>query len=83
MSALLRTMGMVVDLDGHVLTLDTTGVNKQEAPYEHVKKMRASIYVLGPLLARYGRAKVSLPGGCAWGPEAGRPAHRRNQEARG
>ncbi len=68
MSALLRTMGMTVDLDGHVLTLDTTGVNKQEAPYEHVKKMRASIYVLGPLLARYGRAKVSLPGGCAWGP---------------
>ncbi|RPH38159.1 UDP-N-acetylglucosamine 1-carboxyvinyltransferase [bacterium] len=68
MSALLRTMGMVVDLDGHVLTLDTTGVCKHEAPYEHVKKMRASIYVLGPLVARYGQAKVSLPGGCAWGP---------------
>jgi UDP-N-acetylglucosamine 1-carboxyvinyltransferase len=68
MSALLRTMGMVVDLEGHVLTLDTTGVSKHEAPYEHVKKMRASIYVLGPLLARYGQAKVSLPGGCAWGP---------------
>jgi UDP-N-acetylglucosamine 1-carboxyvinyltransferase len=68
MSALLRTMGMLVDLEGHVLTLDTTGVYKHEAPYEHVKKMRASIYVLGPLLARYGEAKVSLPGGCAWGP---------------
>jgi UDP-N-acetylglucosamine 1-carboxyvinyltransferase len=68
MSALLRTMGMVVDLEGHVLTLDTTGVCKHEAPYEHVKKMRASIYVLGPLVARYGQAKVSLPGGCAWGP---------------
>ncbi len=38
------------------------------APYEHVKKMRASVYVLGPLLARFGKAKVSLPGGCAWGP---------------
>ena len=68
MSSLLKTMGMKVDLKDHTLTLNTTGVNKQEAPYEHVKKMRASIYVLGPLLARYGRAKVSLPGGCAWGP---------------
>jgi len=43
-------------------------VTSQEAPYDHVKKMRASIYVLGPLLARFGRARVSLPGGCAWGP---------------
>jgi UDP-N-acetylglucosamine 1-carboxyvinyltransferase len=68
MSSLLKTMGMKIDFKDHVLTLDTTNVNKQEAPYEHVKKMRASIYVLGPLLARYGRAKVSLPGGCAWGP---------------
>lgn len=68
MAALLRTMGMGVELKDHVLTLDTTGVDRYEAPYEHVKKMRASIYVLGPLLARYGRAKVSLPGGCAWGP---------------
>ncbi|HCV42509.1 MAG TPA: UDP-N-acetylglucosamine 1-carboxyvinyltransferase [Bacteroidetes bacterium] len=68
MASLLRTMGVKSEMKEHVLTLDTTGVNKQEAPYEHVKKMRASIYVLGPLLARYGRAKVSLPGGCAWGP---------------
>jgi len=68
MSHLLRSMGMEIELANHVLTLDTRGVNKQEAPYEHVKKMRASIYVLGPLIARYGRAKVSLPGGCAWGP---------------
>jgi UDP-N-acetylglucosamine 1-carboxyvinyltransferase len=68
MSSLLKTMGMKVDHKDHVLTLDTTKVNKQEAPYTHVKKMRASIYVLGPLLARYGKAKVSLPGGCAWGP---------------
>jgi UDP-N-acetylglucosamine 1-carboxyvinyltransferase len=68
MAALLRTMGMRVELNAHVLTLDTRGVDRYEAPYEHVKKMRASIYVLGPLLARYGRAKVSLPGGCAWGP---------------
>ncbi len=68
MSSLLKSMGMKIQLKNHLLTLDTSGVNKQEAPYEHVKKMRASIYVLGPLVARYGRAKVSLPGGCAWGP---------------
>lgn len=68
MSALLRTMGMHIALKNHVLTLDTRHVSKHEAPYEHVKKMRASIYVLGPLLARYGQARVSLPGGCAWGP---------------
>jgi UDP-N-acetylglucosamine 1-carboxyvinyltransferase len=68
MSSLLKSMGMKARLADHVLTLDTTGVDRQEAPYEHVKKMRASIYVLGPLIARHGRAKVSLPGGCAWGP---------------
>jgi len=68
MSSLLKTMGMKIELKEDVLTLDTRGVNKHEAPYEHVKKMRASIYVLGPLIARYGKAKVSLPGGCAWGP---------------
>jgi UDP-N-acetylglucosamine 1-carboxyvinyltransferase len=68
MSALLRSMGMSIDMRDHVLTLDTTGVDRFEAPYEHVKKMRASVYVLGPLLGRYGKAKVSLPGGCAWGP---------------
>jgi UDP-N-acetylglucosamine 1-carboxyvinyltransferase len=68
MAVLMRTMGMTVELKDHVLTLDTRGINRYEAPYEHVKKMRASIYVLGPLVARFGRAKVSLPGGCAWGP---------------
>ena len=54
--------------DVFTLELDTTEIKSQDAPYEHVKKMRASVYVLGPLLARYGTAKVSLPGGCAWGP---------------
>ncbi len=68
MSSLLKSMGMKIDFTNDMLTLDTRGVNKHEAPYEHVKKMRASIYVLGPLIARYGKAKVSLPGGCAWGP---------------
>jgi len=51
-----------------VLQLNTKNITSQVAPYEHVKKMRASVYVLGPLLARFGYAKVSLPGGCAWGP---------------
>ena len=52
----------------HELTIDSTKSHNAEAPYELVKTMRASIYVLGPLLARYGEARVSLPGGCAWGP---------------
>ncbi len=68
MSRLLQTMGVTLERKGHTLSVNTFRVNKFEAPYEHVKKMRASIYVLGPLVARYGRAKVSLPGGCAWGP---------------
>lgn len=68
MAALLRTMGMNIELKDHTLTLETSGIDKYEAPYEHVKKMRASIYVLGPLVARFGHARVSLPGGCAWGP---------------
>ena len=54
--------------DGHALFVDTTNAHNAEAPYELVKTMRASIYVLGPLLARFGEARVSLPGGCAWGP---------------
>src|SRR5437867_3980297 len=54
--------------DGGVLVVDSMNAHNAEAPYELVKTMRASIYVLGPLLARYGEARVSLPGGCAWGP---------------
>jgi UDP-N-acetylglucosamine 1-carboxyvinyltransferase len=54
--------------DGHALFVDSTGAHNGEAPYELVKTMRASVYVLGPLLARFGEARVSLPGGCAWGP---------------
>ncbi len=68
MSKLISQLGAECNFNGHDLEIDTSGVNNQEAPYELVKKMRASIYVLGPLLARYGYAKVSLPGGCAWGP---------------
>ncbi|MGC9323596.1 MAG: UDP-N-acetylglucosamine 1-carboxyvinyltransferase [Desulfomonilia bacterium] len=53
--------------EGDTLVLDPTEIRMFEAPYDLVKSMRASILVLGPLLARYGRAKVSLPGGCAIG----------------
>ena len=64
----LELLGAKVAFEGNLLTIDTQGVNSVEAPYELVKTMRASIYVLAPLLARFGRARVSLPGGCAWGP---------------
>lgn len=70
MRKLLDNMGMRTDVspaDPHTWTLDGTAVNNPEAPYELVKTMRASILVLGPLLARFGRARVSLPGGCAIG----------------
>ncbi len=68
MLKLLKHLGVKYQFDNHVLELDTSNITSQDAPYEHVKKMRASVYVLGPLLARYGNARVSLPGGCAWGP---------------
>jgi UDP-N-acetylglucosamine 1-carboxyvinyltransferase len=65
---LLAQLGVKSEFINHKLTLDTTNIVNQVAPYELVKKMRASIYVLGPLLTRFGYAKVSMPGGCAWGP---------------
>jgi UDP-N-acetylglucosamine 1-carboxyvinyltransferase len=65
---LLTHLGAEITFDTHILKINTGNIKSYEAPYEHVKKMRASVYVLGPLLARYGNAKVSLPGGCAWGP---------------
>ncbi|MFN3135173.1 MAG: UDP-N-acetylglucosamine 1-carboxyvinyltransferase [Candidatus Kryptonium sp.] len=68
MSQVLTEMGVDVKFENHVLTLNTENISKFEAPYELVKKMRASIYVLGPLVGRFGYARVSLPGGCAWGP---------------
>ena len=68
MLRLLGQMGVVVALDGNeALTLDSTGLSNPCAPYDMVKTMRASILVLGPLLARCGEARVSLPGGCAIG----------------
>jgi len=64
---LMRQMGLRVEQDGSNVTLNGNDITKLEAPYELVKTMRASILVLGPLLARFGEAKVSLPGGCAIG----------------
>jgi len=67
-SDVLRVLGARVEERGHTIDIDATAVSHPEAPYELVRTMRASIYVLGPLLARFGRARVSLPGGCALGP---------------
>jgi UDP-N-acetylglucosamine 1-carboxyvinyltransferase len=67
MLKLLRQMGLGIEQDGENVALNGAGINKLEAPYDMVKTMRASILVLGPLLARFGEAKVSLPGGCAIG----------------
>lgn len=67
MSELLRTMGATVTSRGSTLSIATSGVRNLVAPYELVKTMRASALVLGPLVARYGAARVSLPGGCAIG----------------
>ncbi|HBQ44743.1 MAG TPA: UDP-N-acetylglucosamine 1-carboxyvinyltransferase [Thiomicrospira sp.] len=65
---LLASMGVDVLFDEKLnIELDSSNLTTKEAPYELVKTMRASILVLGPLLARYGEAKVSLPGGCAIG----------------
>src|ERR1700682_3598989 len=64
---LLGNMGARVERDGATLQVDAEQVSKPEAPYELVKTMRASVLVLGPLVARFGRARGSLPGGCAIG----------------
>jgi UDP-N-acetylglucosamine 1-carboxyvinyltransferase len=68
MARVLEVLGARVEFRDSTCVIDTTGVESVEAPYDLVRTMRASIYVLGPLLARFGRARVSLPGGCAWGP---------------
>ncbi len=63
----LEQLGARVEGKGNVVKIDTSGVDNFEATYELVKTMRASVLVLGPLLARFGKARVSLPGGCAIG----------------
>ena len=68
MIRLLEIIGAKVAFKNNSLSINASDVNNLEAPYDLVKTMRASFYVLGPLLARFGEVRVSLPGGCAWGP---------------
>ncbi len=67
MAALLRTLGAKVFSESNTLHIQPDSINNFKAPYKLVKTMRASIYVLGPLTAKYKKAKVSMPGGCAIG----------------
>lgn len=66
-SDLLRHVGAEVDYTDNVLTVDASNISTCEAPYELVRKMRASFLVMGPLLARFNHTKISMPGGCAIG----------------
>lgn len=68
MCEVLEYLGADVELHEGKLTLDTEAVESQVAPYELVQRMRASIQIMGPLLARFGRARVAMPGGCNLGP---------------
>jgi UDP-N-acetylglucosamine 1-carboxyvinyltransferase len=68
MIKMLHSLGLEADLKANSLNIHSKSCTSFEAPYDLVKTMRASVYVLGPLVSRYGVAKVSLPGGCAWGP---------------
>src|SRR5687767_3527105 len=69
MIELISQLGAKITVDESMaIEIDTQELNKYCAPYELVRTMRASILVLGPLLARYKHAEVSLPGGCAIGP---------------
>ncbi|MEO0021754.1 MAG: UDP-N-acetylglucosamine 1-carboxyvinyltransferase [candidate division WOR-3 bacterium] len=68
MLKLLKSIGVRVEMRNRTVRISATGRLKPEAPYDIVRKMRASYYVLGPLLARFGDCRVSLPGGCAIGP---------------
>lgn len=80
----LRVVGAKVDFkeEDNTVLIDPTLVSYLEAPYDLVRKMRASFYMLGALVGKHGEAKVSLPGGCAWGP---RPVdlHLKGMEAMG
>jgi UDP-N-acetylglucosamine 1-carboxyvinyltransferase len=67
MEKILMEFGAKTEFNGRSMQIDASPVNSYTAPYELVRKMRASFFVLGPLLARFGKAEVSLPGGCAIG----------------
>ncbi|MEQ8525870.1 UDP-N-acetylglucosamine 1-carboxyvinyltransferase [Gracilimonas sp.] len=80
----IRVVGAQVDFkeEENTLIIDPSNINHLEAPYDLVRKMRASFYMLGALVGKHGYAKVSMPGGCAWGP---RPVdlHLKGMEAMG
>lgn len=67
MDKLLSSFGVRIEFTGRYMTIDASAIDNYVAPYDLVRKMRASFFVLGPLLARFGYARVSLPGGCAIG----------------
>jgi len=68
MQEVLEYLGAVVEFVDGTMTVDTTEVQSHVAPYELVQRMRASIQIMGPLVARFGRARVAMPGGCNLGP---------------
>jgi len=63
----LESLGATIEGNGNLVKIDSAGIRNHEATYDLVRTMRASVLVLGPLLARFGKARVSLPGGCAIG----------------
>jgi UDP-N-acetylglucosamine 1-carboxyvinyltransferase len=67
LAGIMRNMGVAVELSGHSAAIESSRLANPEAPYDLVRTMRASVLVLGPLVARLGKARVSLPGGCAIG----------------
>ncbi len=82
MANIIRHLGATVDVGEGEVRIDATHVNDYEAPYELVSQLRASFVVLGPLLARFHQAKVSLPGGCAIGERPYRFARTWSEAAR-
>jgi UDP-N-acetylglucosamine 1-carboxyvinyltransferase len=68
MQEVLEYLGALVEFADGTMTVDTSGVESQVAPYDLVQRMRASIQIMGPLVARFGQARVAMPGGCNLGP---------------
>ena len=64
---ILETLGANITFENHTMTIDCRSVDHYTAPYDYIQKMRASVLIMGPLLARFGKAKISMPGGCAIG----------------
>ena len=67
MKEILEVLGASVTFNDHTMTIDCHNVSSVTAPYHYIQKMRASVQIMGPLLARFGKSKISMPGGCAIG----------------